>query len=215
MGGAPVVSWSHLRGTDKDLLDEQVIAVLAEAGRPLTTAEVRAAMALAFNLYVIDGALDGVLGALARRGRIVFGEGSWRLRSHPPGAMLPMGVATVAESGDECVKILSTTGDLLYMNAKGCRALGICPEETQFGMPWLELLPDTFRRQGYRAFRAALGGHRSRFAGVTFGGGVAARRWDNVLTPLRGVDGAVAHVLCVSRDVTSEVVPGDVEKNGS
>ena len=185
-----------------DPLFGQLIGVLADAPAPLTTGELRGAMATTFNVYVINGALEAALVELENRGKVTWLDGRWQLRADAIGAAVAGVVPEIGAGDGDCVKILDERGNLLYMNSEGCRALGVSPS-SEFGMSWLELLPVDFRRQGLRALNAAMGGARSRFTGIT-GGDAHLRRWSNVLTPLEGVDGSIRHVVCVSQDVTDQ-----------
>lgn len=102
----------------------------------------------------------------------------------------------------DCIKILSVNGTLLNMNRAGCVALGV-PNDSELGMPWLPLLPESVRAAGSVALLKAADGHSARFAGqsVTAEGMMF---WDNLLTPIIDDAGNVTSILCVSRDVTAK-----------
>ncbi len=111
---------------------------------------------------------------------------------------------TMLDATPDCIKLLRRDGTLITMNRAGCLALGV-PEGSDFGMEWLSLLPPDLRRPGTEALTKAALGEASRFSGrsESLSGTVY---WDNLLTPLMGDDGVVAQILCVSRDVTENVL---------
>lgn len=102
----------------------------------------------------------------------------------------------------DCIKVLSVDGRLLTMNRAGCLALGV-PEDSEFGMAWLPLLPEAVHQPGLEALRRASDGHSARFPGQSHSP-EGTRYWDNLLTPVIDASGRVLSVLCVSRDVTEK-----------
>lgn len=104
----------------------------------------------------------------------------------------------------DCIKVVSVDGALLAMNKAGRLALGV-PEDSEFGMPWLPLLPDDVHAAGADALRKAAAGQTARFPGKSISPG-GTIYWDNLLTPLIDADGRVLSILCVSRDVTEKTL---------
>ncbi len=104
----------------------------------------------------------------------------------------------------DCIKVISVDGALLAMNRAGCLALGV-PEDSDFGMAWLPLLPDDVHLCGEAALKQAAAGHTARFPGrsVSPKGTIY---WDNLLTPIIDASGQVLSILCVSRDVTEKTL---------
>ena len=90
-----------------------------------------------------------------------------------------------------------------YMNKSGCDALGVAAD-SGFGMRWLNLLPPSIRQRGKRALRAAASGKNARFSGMSEVPNQKPQYWDNILTPIKGSDGSVSSILCVSRDITDQ-----------
>lgn len=101
----------------------------------------------------------------------------------------------------DCIKVLSPDGRLLAMNKAGCLALNV-PEDSEFGMPWLPLLPDSVHELGQKALQTAIGGHNARFPGMSISSD-GLRYWDNLLNPFVDASGNVLSILCVSRDITA------------
>jgi len=104
----------------------------------------------------------------------------------------------------DCIKVLSIDGNLLTMNKAGCLALNV-PCNSEFGMPWIPLLPETVHQSGYDALQKAVAGNAARFAGQSNSPGGTAY-WDNLLTPVKDATGHVLSILCVSRDVTENAL---------
>lgn len=103
----------------------------------------------------------------------------------------------------DCIKLIALDGTIVHMNKAGCQALGIS-EDTGFGMPWLELLPEDVRAAGNQALVTARAGEFVRFPGKSVLPGRNPQYWDNMLTPVVDPGGAATAILCVSREVTAE-----------
>ena len=103
----------------------------------------------------------------------------------------------------DCIKLISADGRLIHMNRAGCIALGV-PEGSSFGMEWLPLLPPEVGSAGEQALAEARHGRPARFPGRSELPGQPPQYWDNMLTPVKGGDGRISAILCVSREVTAE-----------
>ncbi|KAB8122904.1 PAS domain-containing protein [Komagataeibacter medellinensis] len=109
---------------------------------------------------------------------------------------------TMLDATLDCIKVLSVDGRLLTMNRAGCLALNV-PQDSEFGMPWLSLLPEDVHQIGKTALQKAAEGHSARFHGRSESPD-GLMYWDNLLTPLVDASGRVLSILCVSRDVTAK-----------
>lgn len=109
---------------------------------------------------------------------------------------------TMLDATPDCIKVLSVDGRLLTMNRAGCLALNVA-ENSEFGMPWLPLLPEDVHQVGMEALERARGGHSARFPGRSDSPD-STMYWDNLLTPIVDTSGQVLSILCVSRDVTEK-----------
>lgn len=134
---------------------------------------------------------------------IIFPDALSKTEPHLPDLQKAMLDAT-----PDCIKVLSVDGKLLTMNKAGCLALGV-PEDSEFGMPWLPLLPEAVHQLGFEALRKAADGRNARFPGQSLSQ-AGTRYWDNLLTPIIDASGRVLSILCVSRDVTAKTL---LEKN--
>ncbi len=111
----------------------------------------------------------------------------------------------------DCIKLLATDGMLLHMNKAGCQALGI-PENSAFGMPWLDLLPADVQPAGRIALNEAKDGKSARFPGRSVDSNGRVQHWDNMLTPVVGPAGRATTILCISREVTREIESRDANQ---
>jgi len=118
------------------------------------------------------------------------------------GAHLPDLQKMMLDATPDCIKVLSVDGRLLTMNRAGCLALNV-PEDSEFGMPWLPLLPEDVHQLGIEALQKAAAGQNARFPGKSLSPD-GLMYWDNLLTPLVDASGSVLSILCVSRDVTAK-----------
>lgn len=102
----------------------------------------------------------------------------------------------------DCIKVVSIDGKLLMMNRAGCAALNV-PEDSDFGMPWIPLLPVEVHALGADALQKASKGQSTRFPGKSISS-AGTKYWDNLLMPLVDGSGRTLSILCVSRDVTAQ-----------
>jgi len=111
--------------------------------------------------------------------------------------------AALLDGSDDCIKMISTNGNLIFMNRAGCDALGV-PRNSSFGMPWLPLLPPDVRDAGERALACARSGNAAQFPGCSVLPGEPMRFWQNSLLPIRDDAGDVHQILCVSHETTAQ-----------
>lgn len=109
---------------------------------------------------------------------------------------------SVLEGSIDCIKVLDTTGRLLFINGPGLRLFEAAGASSLVGSDWAGFWPEPLRDAAREAIRAAVGGRHARFEGVcpTLRG--TLKRWDNVLAPILGDNGRVECIVCISRDVS-------------
>ncbi|MGE3177129.1 MAG: ATP-binding protein [Vicinamibacterales bacterium] len=103
----------------------------------------------------------------------------------------------------DCIQLLDPDGRLVLMNESGRRLLDIDDPSAFQGLPWPELWGESagVARQGLQA-AAAEGTARFRaFCPTTHG---VPKWWDVIVTPIRDADGALARLMCISRDITEQ-----------
>lgn len=131
--------------------------------------------------------------------RIMFPDAASKADPHLSEMQMAMLDAT-----PDCIKVVSVDGRLTMMNKAGCLALNV-PEDSEFGMLWLPLLPEDVHAAGQEALRKAAAGRAARFPGKSISP-QGTIYWDNLLTPLVDGTGKVLSILCVSRDVTEKTL---------
>lgn len=110
--------------------------------------------------------------------------------------------SSLLDACGDCIKVISTSGKLMYMNRAGCDALCVDPRQG-FGMPWVPLLHPDIHAPAFQAISDALTGIPARFQGLS-GSGDDLIHWDNLLTPMPDENNRVRAILCVSRDMTEQ-----------
>lgn len=116
---------------------------------------------------------------------------------------------TFVDGWSDSIVLLEPDGRPVYMNAVGRAALGLPPDtEVDGDLPqqWPESLSPAVRAEVTDALRRARAGESVQFlARRERAGDRSPEVWDHRLTPSLGEDGEVAAIVCVSRDVSSEV----------
>ena len=128
------------------------------------------------------------------------------LKKPPTRAIDPAMQEQMLKYSVDCIKLIGTDGALEYMNRAGCLALGVPESERKFGMSWLELLPEDVRQTGQAKLKAAIHGATTRFPGRSVDADGSIAYWDNLLTPVNDPRTNERKVICVSRNVTQEVI---------
>lgn len=119
-----------------------------------------------------------------------------------------------AEAGDvlnavlthsrDCIKLLNLNGELEYVSASAQNALGLADNQAALGKPWRSFWPESERAALDGAVQSALDGASARFEGTTREEYGSPRVWEVTVSPVRGADGAITHLLAVSTEVTAQ-----------
>jgi two-component sensor histidine kinase len=111
--------------------------------------------------------------------------------------------SVLAGCGD-CIKILDLDGRLQFMSEGGKRVMEVDDFDKLKGCPW----PDFWTGQGNtdarRAVASAIAGGTGRFKGAANTARGNPRYWDVQVSPIRGDEGKITHLLSISRDITEE-----------
>ncbi|TDL75987.1 PAS domain S-box protein [Palleronia sediminis] len=129
------------------------------------------------------------------------------------GGGLEAAVVAMLEQTQDCVKLIDRDGTLAFMNANGRKAMAMDGTAPVSGIAWPMLWPGESRPQIEAALAAALRGERSRFKAFCPTVRGEPRWWDVSVSPIRGADGAVGHVLATSRDITPFIDALDDERD--
>ncbi|MCD8488815.1 MAG: PAS domain S-box protein [Desertifilum sp.] len=122
---------------------------------------------------------------------------------HPqPDLALSLQALQILDSSDDCIKVLDLEGRILFMNRGGQALLGIKEITPFLNTSWIECWQAGDRQAVLEAIARARAGEVFTFQGCcpTLNG--EPRWWDNKISPLRGVDGQVERLLCISRNIT-------------
>jgi PAS domain S-box-containing protein len=120
----------------------------------------------------------------------------------PSSLTLEIQFLQILNGSDDCIKVLDLEGRILFMNQGGQRLLGIEDITPFLNTSWVEFWPAADRQAARDAILRAGAGEVCSLQGYypTLKG--EPKWWDNKISPIRGTDGNVEHLLCISRDIT-------------
>jgi PAS domain S-box-containing protein len=107
----------------------------------------------------------------------------------------------IIETSRDCIKVLDLQGRLLFMNAGGLAATGICDFSKVARANWIEFWHPDYQAAAAAAVRAAGEGQSSRFIGFFTDAYGIGKWWDCSVVGMRGIDGQIERLLAVSHDV--------------
>jgi len=110
-------------------------------------------------------------------------------------------LAAILDAWPECARLLSLSGEILYVNPAG-RALCETPLEQMAGQFWPLLWPPEARGPMQDAIAAAARGQVRVFRGACVTVTGRHLHLDTVVSPIRDTAGSVVRLLAVSRDVS-------------
>ena len=113
------------------------------------------------------------------------------------------------ESSQDCVKLVSLDGLLLYMNPGGCQLMELASDKLVLGRGWADLWPESLRPRLEAAVARGKSNSTDRFSATCRTAGGQEKHWDVLVTPLVE-DDEVKLLLVTSRDV-SELAKARVE----
>ena len=113
---------------------------------------------------------------------------------------------TLAETTEDCIRLLNLNGEVQFMNRRGQFLFEIDVWRRNEGRYWPGLLPDVSFRVADAAVRAALRGEVARFRAYCPTAKGTPKWWDNVVSPVRARDSdELIGLLATSHDVTAEL----------
>ncbi|MCC5644881.1 PAS domain-containing protein [Nostoc sp. CHAB 5824] len=118
----------------------------------------------------------------------------------------------ILDSSDDCIKALDLEGRILFMSRRGQALLGI-PDITPFlNTSWAEFWEGAAQQAAIEAIARARAGEVCSFQGYcpTLSG--EPKWWDSKISPIRGAEGHVERLLCISRDITKRRQSEDKRK---
>jgi PAS domain S-box-containing protein len=110
-------------------------------------------------------------------------------------------LAAVLDAWPECARVLTPSGEIVYVNPAGLALIELAPEQV-LGRAWPLLWPPESRGPMQDAIAGAAVGKVGSFRGLSFSH-TGKRLWlDTVISPVRDTSGAIINLLAVSRDAS-------------
>jgi PAS domain S-box-containing protein len=118
----------------------------------------------------------------------------------------------ILDSSDDCIKVLDLEGRLLFMSQPGQALLGIQDITPFLNASWAEFWKGDDQQAAIKAIAKARAGEVYTFQGYrpTLNG--TPKWWDIKVSPIRGAEGQVERLLCISRDITARRQSEDKRK---
>jgi PAS domain S-box-containing protein len=108
----------------------------------------------------------------------------------------------ILESSNDCIKVLTLDGRLLFMNTNGTNLFEVDDPMSLLNAQWLSFWQGEDQENALAAIAAANAGDIGRFQGYCPTAKGTPKWWDVVVTPIRDPSGQVAQLLSISRDIT-------------
>ncbi|WP_317033474.1 PAS domain S-box protein [Nodosilinea sp. E11] len=110
----------------------------------------------------------------------------------------------ILESSQDCIKVLTLEGRLLYLNVGGLDLLEIDDPASVLNSQWLDFWKNEDRQSAEAALASAQAGNAGQLQGCCPTAKGNLRWWDVIVTPIRDASGRVAQLLSISRDITKQ-----------
>lgn len=104
----------------------------------------------------------------------------------------------------DCIKLLNLAGEIEFVSDSAAQALGLERPSDAIGSAWRHFWPESEWPALEAALDEARSGASARFSGATSVSG-EERWWEVVVSPVRGEQGEITHLLAVSTDVTARI----------
>ncbi|WP_440073298.1 sensor histidine kinase [Pseudomonas fragariae (ex Marin et al. 2024)] len=109
---------------------------------------------------------------------------------------------SVLNASPDCVKILSTVGDVEFFNEAGLCRMEICTLDQVAGKPWIDLWPQESKPVIEDAIERVANGESVRFESFCPTAAGDPRWWDVTAAPILDKRGQIENIIAVSRDIT-------------
>jgi len=113
-------------------------------------------------------------------------------------------LAALLKTSGDCIKIMDLDGNLQFMSEGGRSVMEVDDFSILRGRFWPNLWAGPMNRQAQDAIASARSGQSFRFRGPADTAKGTPKYWDVTVAPILGSDGAVAQILSISRDITTE-----------
>lgn len=111
----------------------------------------------------------------------------------------------VFEQSPDCIKMLTPTGEVFFMNYNGIVAMEMDSLAEHTGVPWWNLWPVESQQQVIDAIKEAQAGRSSRFTAFRPTAKGTPKWWDVGVSPVFGASGDIESLLVINRDVSMDV----------
>ncbi len=108
----------------------------------------------------------------------------------------------ILDSSDDCIKVLDLDGRILFMSRGEQVLLGIQDITPFLNTSWVEFWQEGDRQAAMDAIAHARAGEVCTFQGYRPTPSGEPKWWDIKISPIRGTEGQVERLLCISRDIT-------------
>lgn len=115
-------------------------------------------------------------------------------------------LATVLDQSHDCIKLLSLDGHIEYVNRQGAAAMELSSPAELVGTSFVDRWPAEMRETIEEALAVALQGELRRFVGRRPRPNGDPSWWDVIISPVRGKEGTITHLVTIARDMTEETV---------
>ncbi|OSN24795.1 putative sensor histidine kinase pdtaS [Pseudomonas syringae pv. actinidiae] len=109
---------------------------------------------------------------------------------------------SVLNASPDCVKILSTVGDVEFFNEAGLCRMEIATLDQVAGKPWIDLWPQESKPVIEDAIQRVANGESVRFESFCPTAAGDPRWWDVTAAPILDKRGQIENIIAVSRDIT-------------
>jgi PAS domain S-box-containing protein len=108
----------------------------------------------------------------------------------------------ILDSSDDCIKVLDLDGRILFISQGGQALLGSQDLTLFLNTSWADFWQGADRQAAIEAITKARTGEVSTFQAHRLMLSGESRWWDSKISPMRGADGQIERLLCISRDIT-------------
>lgn len=108
----------------------------------------------------------------------------------------------IFDSSDDCIKVLDLDGRILFMSRGEQVLLGIQDITPFLNTSWVEFWQEGDRQAAMDVIAHARAGEVCTFQGYRPTPSGEPKWWDIKISPIRGTEGQVERLLCISRDIT-------------
>ncbi|MCP6762321.1 MAG: GAF domain-containing protein [Fischerella sp. CENA71] len=110
----------------------------------------------------------------------------------------------ILESSNDCIKVLTLDGRLLFMNTGGNYLFEVDDPTSLLNAEWLSFWVGKDQENAKAAINAAKVGDVGRFQGYCPTAKGTPKWWDVLITPIRDASGQIGQLLSISRDITEQ-----------